>query len=845
VSGAASAAQRQTPIPNGLEYSTEKGAGVCTMPLTPSFLRKMRKTTGSRMEPRCSAPAIMSEFDVREVIQQEFDGGRRSCALPRRSISAPFSERKSRSSPDGRRRSVTDSDEKPDRVSTSGRRHSLHVLSREYLGDAYREENWEPLTLRGKMDLMKNTLQELQKECESSTTHSVVLNEEEISTLTRVIEHFVNRARVRNDEKKVAELLAEPSYEERLRRIVSNGDIYDARFRKYVHQEYLSDIRDQLRSNGYEGRPTETGLNSIYDSDLESIRKSGVGLRASVRRRQAASFVSSPGQFDLSLDRATLDSLDQDGITFEALAASSEDERSERRRSSIASLKEITNLPAGVVTLLDELMSTVRSWEFNIFELCELGVQFPILHLGTCILGVELGLVSSLRLDGRKLANYLLEVDVNYQGENPYHCALHGADTAQAMLYMMLQCGVGDELSPVESLAAIIAALTHDIGHPGVTGGFLVQTGHDLAMLYNDRSPLENMHAARAFQLLADPEMDFVSHWRYRPLQPRVTRRHSTNTFASPAKQHAPGRRYARFRYTVIEMIIATDNSQHKHLMTEVSQVARDVTAAAVAAMDNEIHGRDMPRGGSGSSNGSATLMRADSERDILSAAPRKGVYSEEHRLFMLKVALHAADVSNPARHWSRYIRWTERLMEEFYCQGDTEKELGFPVSPGFDREHPVPMHAFQRGFILALVQPLLEQLETLPGISLSVLRNQLEENLDHWAEIESEEISSTTPARSESPVDIIDSDDDLSILFTSRSTEAVLRKASDISFAAIYPHESPNFQKRRASVLIQESAPSFRKGRRSIRQSLTPVPMKVVEQTKEDDSVMTHEARY
>ena len=41
-----------------------------------------------------------------------------------------------------------------------------------------------------------------------------------------------------------------------------------------------------------------------------------------------------------------------------------------------------------------------------------------------------------------------------------------------------------------------MAALGHDIGHPGVNNGFLSEVGHELAMQYNDRSPLENMPGA-------------------------------------------------------------------------------------------------------------------------------------------------------------------------------------------------------------------------------------------------------------------------------------------------------------------------------------------------------------
>merc|ERR1719237_341881 len=50
---------------------------------------------------------------------------------------------------------------------------------------------------------------------------------------------------------------------------------------------------------------------------------------------------------------------------------------------------------------------------------------------------------------------------------------------------------------PESSLVAmLVAGLGHDVGHPGRNNGFLSQTRHALAVTYNERSILENFHAA-------------------------------------------------------------------------------------------------------------------------------------------------------------------------------------------------------------------------------------------------------------------------------------------------------------------------------------------------------------
>ena len=54
-------------------------------------------------------------------------------------------------------------------------------------------------------------------------------------------------------------------------------------------------------------------------------------------------------------------------------------------------------------------------------------------------------------------------------------------------------------------------------------------------------------------------------------------------------------------------------------------------------------------------------------------------------------VALHAADMSDPAKPVASAIEWAARAMEELFAQGDLEAELGLPISPFMDRKQVSP----------------------------------------------------------------------------------------------------------------------------------------------------------
>ena len=49
---------------------------------------------------------------------------------------------------------------------------------------------------------------------------------------------------------------------------------------------------------------------------------------------------------------------------------------------------------------------------------------------------------------------------------------------------------------------------------------------------------------------------------------------------------------------------------------------------------------------------------------------------------------VHCADLSNPTKPLQLYRQWTDRIMDEFFSQGDRERERGMEISPMCDKHN-------------------------------------------------------------------------------------------------------------------------------------------------------------
>lgn len=56
--------------------------------------------------------------------------------------------------------------------------------------------------------------------------------------------------------------------------------------------------------------------------------------------------------------------------------------------------------------------------------------------------------------------------------------------------------------------------------------------------------------------------------------------------------------------------------------------------------------------------------------------------------LKVLQNMVHCADLSNPTKPLELYRKWTDRIMVEFFTQGDRERDKGMEISPMCDKHN-------------------------------------------------------------------------------------------------------------------------------------------------------------
>ncbi|GAX75245.1 hypothetical protein CEUSTIGMA_g2690.t1 [Chlamydomonas eustigma] len=339
------------------------------------------------------------------------------------------------------------------------------------------------------------------------------------------------------------------------------------------------------------------------------------------------------------------------------------------------------NMPDDVMTMLFE----VDSWQFDAFKLMDVTGGRPLSVLAHHLFK-RYDLIDKFQLDEMRLVQFLLRIEEGYPS-NPYHNRMHAADVLQSLHVLLCQGGLrqGNICDDLSMLSCYLAAIIHDYQHKGVNNDFLVRTGDNLAILYNDRSPMENHHLAATFQLLNSDQYNFLPKIQHKAME--------------------------AIRKQVIEMVLATDMKQHFaiHSMFQAkmqSLMGSSSTSAAAVASSR------------GSPQNSSPLLR---------------VLDDDIRNLVLQLALKCADLGHLSSPRRVHKKWVHALEEELFRQGDCEKLSGLQVSPLMDREkHGITKS--QVGFFDIVALPLFQSFAQT-FVEASPMLEAVRNNYNMWRE--------------------------------------------------------------------------------------------------------------
>lgn len=196
------------------------------------------------------------------------------------------------------------------------------------------------------------------------------------------------------------------------------------------------------------------------------------------------------------------------------------------------------------------LATKVDEWDFDAFHLDDLSVGHPLLSLCNYLFDEHrYNFFNQFNLSKRHFTAFIMQIEQGYgSGTGPgvaniYHNRRHAADVTQAVHYFMRVCKLGESLTDIETISLLLASIVHDFKHPGRSNAFLVKTGHELSITYNDVSVLENYHVSEAFKVLKTERCNFLHD-----VEPSLVR---------------------CIRDTVIPLVMATDLKFHFDLLGE------------------------------------------------------------------------------------------------------------------------------------------------------------------------------------------------------------------------------------------------------------------------------------
>ena len=341
----------------------------------------------------------------------------------------------------------------------------------------------------------------------------------------------------------------------------------------------------------------------------------------------------------------------------------------------------------------------ISFWGFDVFRVASASRGWPLIHVAF-VLFHSYDLFNRLGISASTFVNFMVHIEYgcNYSN-NAFHNSLHVADMLQACHVLIYQLRLLGKLSDFDIFALFLAAIIHDYRHAGLTNQYLIASQDSVALLFNDVRLVENFACSAAFRLLASPEMgcDLLS------------------CFETVVRQ--------KIRQQVIALVFSTNVSDHFHFLGILFlSLFVKVESARTILITSKSPTSPLPSSYLDKAGNFLIQERSKCVTDIVEPPPLILTIdflskADPRADCLLKLIMKAADVSQSVRSWGLYSRWAQLIMEEYYLQGDIEKNDGMTVSKYMDRNQPQEALCHET-YVREIVRPVFTLLCELVGIS-------------------------------------------------------------------------------------------------------------------------------
>ena len=262
-----------------------------------------------------------------------------------------------------------------------------------------------------------------------------------------------------------------------------------------------------------------------------------------------------------------------------------------------------------------------------------------------------------------KLEKFVATV-CSYYHPVPFHNFTHAFSVFHTVWMFLRTTYAADVLNNLELFGVLIAALCHDIDHPGNNNYLEIETRSERALLHNDLAVLERHHASTTIRLLQNDDC---------------------NVLADISKSD-----YSNIKHVIIQCILDTDMARHTKMINMLMQQiktsagdAKKMRSRKVSVNKSKLQKLVVSMQEIEDSKSLVKKESSDLDEDHieiiqwdLAECPFDS-QKEQDRMLLMSAMVHTADLSAQTLPLELAQKWGDLVITEFIAQVELHEKMG------------------------------------------------------------------------------------------------------------------------------------------------------------------------